>query len=322
MNSPAATAFYLKGKVLDDTGEPLTGAVVKIKGTDTGVLTDLNGNFSIPVTKQGRYTLNITFVGMTALETAATTTKAIVVKMEADSKVLDEVVVSGFQTISRERNTGSAVIVNSEKLSKIQATTLSSKLEGMTPGLTIYNGDMSIRGTSSFAVSGTPLLVIDGQPATGISIDNINPEIIDQVTVLKDAAATSLYGVRASNGVIVITTKNAAKDKLDINVSANYYLKPLPSLSYKHYASTSDIIDLEEEFLLSDPDYQANPLAYFNTLTNKSNATFMTQVDMIYYRLAKGEIDQAGAKSAIDAVTSSSPSIPKVRQLMPPKAGA
>ena len=302
MNSPAATAFYLKGKVLDDTGEPLTGAVVKIKGTDTGVLTDLNGNFSIPVTKQGRYTLNITFVGMTALETAATTTKAIVVKMEADSKVLDEVVVSGFQTISRERNTGSAVIVNSEKLSKIQATTLSSKLEGMTPGLTIYNGDMSIRGTSSFAVSGTPLLVIDGQPATGISIDNINPEIIDQVTVLKDAAATSLYGVRASNGVIVITTKNAAKDKLDINVSANYYLKPLPSLSYKHYASTSDIIDLEEEFLLSDPDYQANPLAYFNTLTNKSNATFMTQVDMIYYRLAKGEIDQAGAKSAIDAL--------------------
>ena len=221
MNSPAATAFYLKGKVLDDTGEPLTGAVVKIKGTDTGVLTDLNGNFSIPVTKQGRYTLNITFVGMTTLETAATTTKAIVVKMEADSKVLDEVVVSGFQTISRERNTGSAVIVNSEKLSKIQATTLSSKLEGMTPGLTIYNGDMSIRGTSSFAVSGTPLLVIDGQPATGISIDNINPEIIDQVTVLKDAAATSLYGVRASNGVIVITTKNAAKDKLDINVSAN-----------------------------------------------------------------------------------------------------
>ena len=101
MNSPAATAFYLKGKVLDDTGEPLTGAVVKIKGTDTGVLTDLNGNFSIPVTKQGRYTLNITFVGMTALETAATTTKAIVVKMEADSKVLDEVVVSGFQTISQ-----------------------------------------------------------------------------------------------------------------------------------------------------------------------------------------------------------------------------
>ena len=140
MNSPAATAYYLKGKVLDDTGEPLTGAVVKIKGTATGVLTDLNGDFTIPVAKQGRYTLNITFVGMTAIETPATTTKAIVVKMEADSKVLDEVVVSGFQTISRERNTGSAVIVNSEKLSKIQATTLSSKLEGMTPGLTIYNG--------------------------------------------------------------------------------------------------------------------------------------------------------------------------------------
>ena len=114
--------------------------ILNQKGTDTGVLTDLNGNFSIPVTKQGRYTLNITFVGMTALETAATTTKAIVVKMEADSKVLDEVVVSGFQTISRERNTGSAVIVNSEKLSKIQATTLSSKLEGMTPGLTNISG--------------------------------------------------------------------------------------------------------------------------------------------------------------------------------------
>ena len=190
MNSHATTAFHLKGKVLDDTGEPLTGAVIKIKGTATGVLTDLNGEFTIPVTKQGKYTLSITFVGMTAIETAATTGKPIVVKMELDSKVLDEVVVSGFQTISRERNTGSAVIVNSEKLNKIQATSLSSKLEGMTPGLTIYNGNMSIRGTSSFAVSGTPLLVIDGQPATGISIDDINPEIIDKGRTLPPHRST------------------------------------------------------------------------------------------------------------------------------------
>ena len=298
--TPAAPTYQVKGKVLDDNGEPLTGAVVKIKGTATGVLTDINGEFSIPVGKAGKYQIVVTFVGMAEAAAAVSTDKACIVRMETDSQMLDELVVSGFQTISRERNTGSAVIVNSEKLAKIQATSLSAKLEGLTPGLTIYNGEMSIRGTSSFAVGGTPLLVIDGQPATGTSIDNINPEIIDKVTVLKDAAATSLYGVRASNGVIVITTKNADKGKLDINVSANFYFKPLPSLSYKHYASTSDIIDLEEEFLLSDPDYKANPLGYFNTLANKANASYMSQVDMIYYRLAKGEIDENGAKSAID----------------------
>ena len=298
----APERLVIKGKVLDDNGEPLTGAIVKLKGTATGVLTDINGDFEIAVTKNARHTITVSFVGMVTAEVQAQPGKAVTVTMEAESNVLGEVVVSGFQTISRERNTGSAVILNSEKLDKIQAPNLSTKLEGLTPGLTIYNGDMSIRGTSSFAVSGTPLLVIDGQPATGISLNSINPDIIDQITVLKDAAATSLYGVRASNGVIVLTTKKAGKDKLDVSVSANFYLKPLPSLSYKHYASTSDIIDLEREFLLSDPDYQANPLSYFNSLTSKSNATYMTQIDMLYYRMAKGEMTQEAVDKAIGSL--------------------
>lgn len=288
------------GKVIDDQGEPLPGAVVKIKGTSVGAVTDMNGAFSIRVTSAARVTLSVTFIGMVTQERAAVPGKSLVVRMTSEEHALDEVMVTGFQTISRERNTGSAVIVGPEKLAKVQAPDLSSKLEGITPGLTIYNGSMSIRGTSSFAVSGTPLLVIDGQPATGTSIDNINPDIIEQVTVLKDAAATSLYGVRASNGVIVVTTKKAAKDRLDISVSANFYLKPLPSLDYRHYASTSDIIDLEREILLSDPDYISNPTAYFSTLTNKSNATYMTQVDMLYYRLSKGELTEQEVESGLN----------------------
>ena len=94
-------------------------------------------------------------------------------------------------------------------------------------------------------------MVLDGQPVTGVGINELNPEDIETITVLKDAAATSLYGVRASNGVIVVTTKRGTGKKPNINVSANFYLNPLPSLDYCHYASTSDIIDYERDYLIN-----------------------------------------------------------------------
>lgn len=246
--------YLLKGKVTDNTGEPLPGASVMIKGTSTGAATDLDGNFAIPVNDSRKTVVTVSFIGMNAQDVTVVPNKAVTVVLTAEDSMLDELIVSGFQTISRERSSGSAIVVNSDKLNKIQASGLSAKLEGITPGFTVYNNQMSIRGTSSFSVDGTPLIVIDGQPSTGMqSMDDINPEIIENVTVLKDAAATSLYGVRAANGVIVITTKRAQNNTMNVNFSADYYINPQPSLSYQHYASTGDIMDLEQDFLLSDP---------------------------------------------------------------------
>lgn len=159
---------------------------------------------------------------------------------------------------------------------------------------------MSIRGTSSFSINSTPLLVLDGQPVTGVSINELNPEDIETITVLKDAAATSLYGVRASNGVIVVSTKRGTGKKPNINVSANFYLNPLPSLDYRHYASTSDIIDYERDYLTSNPNYQDNPLDYFESLNDMKAPSYISTVDRLYYRLAKGEITESQLNNSLD----------------------
>ena len=300
--APPAETFTVKGIVVDNTGETLPGATVFVKGTTNGTSAGIDGDFSLKVPKAGKVTLVVSFVGMTTKEVTTTTGSEVTITLEPTSDTLEEVIVSGFHTISRERNTGSAVVVNSEKLSKIQAPDLTSKLEGLTPGLTTYNNQISIRGNSSFAIGSTPLLVVDGQPATGMSLSDLNVNTIESVTVLKDAAATSLYGVYASNGVIVVTTKRGSDKKLEAHVSLGYYLNPLPSLDYQHYASTSDIIDLERDMLLSDPDYMKNPLSYFGTKTGKTNAAYMSQVDMLYYRLANNQISESDVEAGLNAL--------------------
>lgn len=291
--APPGKVYRVTGKVVDSAGEELPGVTILVKGTSIGTSTDLEGNFELNIPKQGKVTLVVTYVGMKNKEVETTTGSNLTIEMEENSDMLDEVVVSGFQTISRERNTGSAVVINAEKLSKVQAADLTSKLEGITPGLTIYNNEMSIRGNSSFSISSTPLLVIDGQPATGMSLSDINPTTIESVTVLKDAAATSLYGVYATNGVIVVTTKQGGEGKVEAHFSLGYYYNPLPSIDYQHYASTSDIIDLEQQMLLGNPDYIKSPAAYFSTKNNKTNAAYLSQVDMLYYRLMRGEINES-----------------------------
>lgn len=292
----------VKGKVVDDLGEVLPGVVIRVKGSKATAVTDMDGNFEIPVQKDGKVTLTATLVGMEDVEMTVSTSKPANIQMAPSVKMMNEVIVTGFQSISRERSTGSATIVNSEKLNKIQSSNLISKIEGLAPGMSTYNNQISIRGVSSFAVDATPLLVIDGQPATGMSLDDINPENIENITVLKDAAATSLYGVRASNGVIVITTKQAKSERVNVNVNVNYYINPVPSLSYQHYASTSDIIDFEQDYLTSDPDYINSPTNYFANMTSKQNPAYMSQVSMLYYQHAQGTLTDDQLKEGIDAL--------------------
>lgn len=301
----APILYKIKGKVVDNTGEPLPGASITIKGTNVGSITDIDGNFQFNVTSNSKTTIVVSFVGMESKELVVIPDKFVQVVLSQETYLLNELIVTGFQTISRERSTGAAVIVNNEKLNKIQAPDLTTKLEGLTPGLTTYNNQMSIRGTSSFSVDATPLLVIDGQPATGITINDINPETIENITVLKDAAATALYGVRASNGVIVVTTKQAEDNKVNVNISLGYYINPLPSLSYQHYASTSDIIDLERDYLLSDPEYIKSPSAYFSSVVNKTSPGYMTQLDLLYYRLSKNEITEDQLNASLDKLRTS-----------------
>lgn len=297
------TSVY-QGKVTDGNGEPLIGATVRVKGTATGAVTDLDGRYSIRA-RVGDV-LQVSYIGMKTRDIVVNArARELTVVLEDDATMLDEVVTTGFQTISRERNTGSAVIVSREELEKVQAPTLTDKLEGMVTGLNSYGYALSIRGVSSFATGTTPLLVVDGQ-VVNQDLSTLNPDDIATITVLKDAASTSLYGVRASNGVIVVTTRTAKDNKTRVNASANFYFTPRPSLDYMHYATASDIIDYEQEWLLTDPTYSQDPGTYFAERNDISNGNFgaLSRIERLYYDLYQGNLTQAELDSRLDALRS------------------
>lgn len=302
--------YIVKGVIKDESGSPLPGVAVMIRGTNYGMATDVNGSFEFPVSSE-KAVLEFSFVGMKKKTVEVNGPRTLEIVMVSEDETLEEVVVTGFQTISRERSSGAAVIVGQKDLQLVNTRNVSDNLEGLVPGMLSYGGQTSIRGISSFAVNSSPLVVIDGMPVENVTagsslldgqvtsgLNNINPEDIETVTVLKDAASTSLYGVRASNGVIVITTKKAKDRKVNINASANYFFKPVSKLSYRHYASTGDVIDYELECMQEDATYQQNPLDYFES--RNSMMRYTTALEDIYYSLAKNEISASEADTRVN----------------------
>lgn len=292
----------LIGRVTDTSGEPLPGVNIQISDTNLRAITDTEGLFHFAKAVPYGSLLHFSYIGMQTQQIVYTGEIQLNICLKEISNQLETVIVTGFQTISRERSTGAAHIINSKDLERIQTPNLGSKLEGLTPGLTHYRGGMRIRGISSFSIESTPLLVLDGQAVTGIGINDLNPSDIESVTILKDAAATSLYGIRASNGVIVVTTKKGSTRKPDIRISANFFINPLPSFKYQRLASTSDIIDYEQEYLLNDPSYRQDPLAYFANRNSLDGPQYMSKVSRLYYELAQGNITERQLTNELNAL--------------------
>lgn len=202
--------------VTDTNDEPLIGATVLVKGTQNGTVTDVDGRFHLKV--NSGETLVVSYIGMKSKEVAVVDEKKeLFIRLDADTEMLDEVLVTGYQTLSKERSTGAFSKVSTEKLELKRMDNLSSMLEGQVAGY--VNGQ--IRGVTTMNAVANPMVVIDGFPVENTTLDRIgqttenmpdlNPEDIESVTVLKDAAA--IYGARAANGVIVITTKRLKKVK-------------------------------------------------------------------------------------------------------------
>lgn len=216
----------VKGQVLDQTGEPVIGATVKVKGQQGGTITDLNGYFSINAAKGA--TLEVSFVGYKT-KVAKVNGSSIQVTLEEDAKMLNDVVVVGYGTIRKKDLTGSVVQIRPDKLANENPATVQDLLRG-TPGLNIgYNADakgggsMQIRGQRSVYTDGghnDPLIILDGMAFYG-ELSEINPDDIGQIDVLKDASAAAVYGAKAANGVIIVTTKKGKLGKPTINFSAN-----------------------------------------------------------------------------------------------------
>ena len=231
-----AQTIAVSGTVTDPTGEPLIGASILAQGTSTGTSTDIDGHYTINVASNA--TLVFSYVGYDPQTVAVNGQTTINVTMKENSVMLNEVVAIGYGTVKKSDATGSVAVIKPDEVEAGLATSVQDMLVGQTPGVVVTQsggpeggGTIRIRGGSSLNASNDPLIVVDGVPLSnagmsglGNSLSMISPENIESMTVLKDASATAIYGSRASNGVIIITTKRGKSGKPVVNFAANMYV--------------------------------------------------------------------------------------------------
>ncbi len=268
---------YVKGRVTEESsGDPIPGVSVMVKGTGNGTVTNLEGNYTLEnVSKKG--VLVFTFVGMKTREMEVGNRVVVDVSMSEDVQSLGEVIVVGYGTQKKANLTGSVATVSGAKLNERPAPNAANLLQGRLPGLQVTqpsaepgrdNPNFLIRGRGSFGGGNDPLVLIDG--VTG-SFNNLNPDDIENVTVLKDAASAAIYGARAANGVILVTTKKGTKGQSNISYRGNYAIHSATAL----------------------PDFITNSAEYmemYNQAAERSGIAFRyPEVDIRKYRNAGGD---------------------------------
>src|SRR5690606_22497167 len=224
---PLIPVFSVTGMVSDVEGEALIGVNIRVKGTNKGTSTDLEGQFVLNDIDENA-TLVVSYIGYETQEVSVSGETSLSITLVTDSQLLDEVVVVGYGTMKKINLTGAVDVITNENIENRQSSTVSQILQGQAPGLNFSVGangfepgasmNIDIRGMGSLN-GGSPFVVIDGFPG---SMDRLNPNDIESISVLKDAAASAIYGARAPYGVILITTKSGKKnEKLSISYSGN-----------------------------------------------------------------------------------------------------
>ena len=230
----AMAQSIVKGTVNDEAGEPVIGATVKVVGSQSGAITDFNGNFSVEAGSNA--TLEISYVGYVTEKVKVGGRNNITVVLREDAQMLDNVVVIGYGTMKKSDITGSVVSVNTEDMMKRAPINVAQGLQGAAPGVIVTMQDGSpdaraqvrIRGVATINGSAAPLYVVDGIQV-GSNADFVSPSDIESIDVLKDASATAIYGSAGANGVIMITTKHGSKGHTNINVTADFGIQTLSS---------------------------------------------------------------------------------------------
>ena len=231
-----AQTITVSGVVSDPSGEPLIGASILAQGTTVGTSTNIDGEYTINVAPEA--TLVVSYVGYDTQNVPVDGRTSINVTMQENSVMLNEVVAIGYGTVKKSDATGSVAVIKPDEIEAGLATSVQDMLVGQTAGVVVTQaggpeggGTIRIRGGSSLNASNDPLIVVDGVPLSnagmgglGNSLGMISPENIESMTILKDASATAIYGSRASNGVIIITTKKGKSGKPTVNFAANLYV--------------------------------------------------------------------------------------------------
>ena len=252
----AQGGFRITGQILSaEDNLPVIGVSVVEKGTTNGVITDIDGNYSITVSKSPA-TLQFSYVGMKTVEKLFTAATRYNVIMQPNTEMVDEVVVVAYGVRKKGTIAGSVSTVKAEKMENVPAAGFDQALQGQTPGLSVISNSgepskaavFQIRGTNSINSGTSPLFILDGVPIASSDFNTISPGDIESISVLKDASSTSIYGARAANGVVVITTKRGLSiDKAKVTLRAQYGFSQLASDGKWTMMNTPERIQFEKE---------------------------------------------------------------------------
>lgn len=317
----------IRGRVVDEKGLPLPGATVMILNSKAGTITDDNGYYIIRANRGDR--IKYSYIGMTSIEKTVGEGSVINIEFKEHSQRLMEVEVvsNGYQALPKDRATGSFSTISSTELKKVPTPNVLQRMEGKLAGMkvSLYSGDktftydntlqsassstrtlgasdysLGIRGVSTLNGEKMPIIVIDGV-ISEMDISNIDPSVIDNITVLKDAAAASIWGARAANGVIVITTKKGVKgQKPQISLSASWTTQNRPDLGYLNLLSSSDLLDYEKELVDKGYLYSSTPYGYYSA-TTVHNRGVQLALDLKAGNITQEEYDAEAARlGAID----------------------
>ncbi|MEZ2338571.1 TonB-dependent receptor [Mucilaginibacter sp. RCC_168] len=326
-----AQDIVITGQVTDDKGVPLPGVTVKVKGTDAGAQTSIDGRYKVSVSNNSAV-LVFSFVGFASREIAVGTQTQIDVMLKEQPSALNEIVVVGYGTQKKVNLTGAVSTVNGNDLNKRPIVNPASMLEGLAPGVAVNTGSgepgnesvsIRIRGNGTFSGAGSdPLVLIDGVPG---NFSDLNPTDIDNVSVLKDAASASIYGSRAANGVVLITTKQGKAGQMSVSYDGNVGFYS-PTNMYKLVTNSAQYMELFNQARINsgttDPGslYPQDQIDLYRNSTDKvkypntdwlslifrtaptqnHNLTFSGGNDKTTYNVSLGYVNQNGIERGFD----------------------
>ena len=302
---PVSGSRIITGRVTDNDGSPLVGALVNVEGTSSAAYSGISGEYSLTVKDDPQVRLSYRYLGMAGTTVQIGSRSRIDVSLVADNVSLDQVVVTGYQTLSKERTTGSYSIVTSQQLENKLQPSLKSIIEGQTAGVVLTkDGNIEIRGVSTINGVKTPLIVVDGYPLIGdnVGMESVNPDNIENITILKDAVAASIYGARASNGVIVITTKSAKKGTFNLSYKGIYQITMKPDLSKLNLATTEDYMDAELDIYNQNPNSSYSSYNSYSRLSDYTYLLMAKNKGLISTSEADAQIEQLRQNDALKEI--------------------
>ena len=314
IQSVLAQSFRVKGTVVSaEDNEPMIGVTIKQEGTSNGVVTDIDGNYIIEIKGASKATLAYSYVGcLTQKHVVKEQTNTLNITLAPDSKMMDEVVVVAYGVRKKGTIAGSVSAVKAEKIENVPAASFDQALQGQSTGLQVIasSGEPSkaatfqIRGTNSINSGKAPLFILDGVPISSSDFNTLSPNDIESISVLKDASSTSIYGARAANGVVVITSKRGlAMDKAKITLRAQYGFSELAQNNWKMMNTDERILFEKEVGLDAGKDYNLLSKVNVNWLDEVFNDRAPLQsyelsinraTDRLNYYVSGGFYDQDG----------------------------